>query len=203
VRSNGARYAPGQHGQKNGAALVRLRRTAAREAEGAADLWCSRAAVPRVSRRRTGVVGMTGENLLQLLEVASGQRRLPHGFRRIAHGSAQVVRHNGDAGQRQAREHPVVSRCVRATWSRSASKAKAHLRIKAAAAAAESARFSGMGRGRREGAPREPTRPSRERSELPPTINEVWSSSCTRSNRRQWLEGITAKDCTCKACGLS
>ena len=124
-------YPPGQHGQAPHQVLG-LRRAAAREAEGQAHLRhrssaSSAATTTRPSRRK----GVTGENLLQLLE-----RRLDNVVYRI--GFAERPRRGAPAraprslhGQRQEGQHPVVPGARRATWSRSARRAaedRAHQR---------------------------------------------------------------------------
>ena len=53
----------------------------------------------------------------------------------------QIVRHNGDPGERQAREHPVLPGARPATWSKCARRRKAQLRIKASLELAEQRGF--------------------------------------------------------------
>ena len=52
--------------------------------------------------------GVTGENLLQLLECRLDNVVYRMGFGASRTEARQVVRHNGDPGERQARQHPVV-----------------------------------------------------------------------------------------------
>ena len=86
---------PGQHGQSAPPQALRLRRAAAREAEGQAYLRHRRASVPRLLlHKATRMKGVTGENLIQLLE-----RRLDNAVYRMgfvcdhAEGRRQLVRH--------------------------------------------------------------------------------------------------------------
>ena len=82
---------------------------AAREAEAhAACTACSSASSARYFDEADRRKGTTGENLLQLLESPPGQRRLPHGLRLHARRGAPARVAQGDHGQRQAGEHPVV-----------------------------------------------------------------------------------------------
>ena len=91
-----------------------LRHAAAREAEGAPHLRRARAPVPQVSTPRpTRRKGITGENLLQLLESRLDTVVYRMGFGATRAEARQVVRHNGDPRERQAREHPVVRRAAR------------------------------------------------------------------------------------------
>ncbi len=98
-------YAPGQHGQKSGQRLSgygqQLReKQKIRRIYGVLERQFA-IGYAEATRRR----GQTGENLLQLLE-SPGQRRLPHGFRRVPRRSAPGRASKRRPGQRQARNIP-------------------------------------------------------------------------------------------------
>ena len=109
-------YPPGQHGQKKnqrqseyGGQLrekQKLRRIYGMM-EGQFRLTYKRAEQSR---------GITGESLLQNAGVASGQRFLSHGFRCLAFGSPSGGASQRHSGERQARQHPILSGASRATW---------------------------------------------------------------------------------------
>ena len=163
-------YAPGQHGQKSGQRLsdygVHLReKQKIRRIYGVLEGQFR--SVYREADRRKGV---TGENLLQLLESRLDSVAYRMGFGASRSESRQVVRHNGVLvnGKRvnipsyQVRPGDVVELTERARGS---------LRVKASLAAAESRGFpewldvdAKNGKGTFKAAP--------IRSELPSTINE-------------------------------
>lgn len=163
-------YAPGQHGQKSGQRLsdygVHLReKQKIRRIYGVLEDQFRK--LYREADRRKGV---TGENLLQLLESRLDTVVYRMGFAASRSESRQVVRHNGVCinGRRvnipsyQVRPGDIVE---------VAEKAKNQLRIKAALAAAESRGFPewvevdiNAFKGTYKALP--------ERGELPPSINE-------------------------------
>ncbi len=163
-------YAPGQHGQKSGQRLsdygVHLReKQKIRRIYGVLEGQFRK--VYKEAERRKGV---TGENLLQLLESRLDTVVHRMGFAASRSESRQVVRHNGVLvnGQRvnipsfQVRPGDVVE---------VAEKVKNHLRVKSALAAAESRGFpewvevdAKAAKGTFKARP--------ERSELPSSINE-------------------------------
>ena len=163
-------YAPGQHGQKSGARLsdygVHLReKKKIRRIYGVLEGQFRK--VYKEADRRKGV---TGENLLQLLESRLDTVVHRMGFAASRAESRQVVRHNGVLvnGRRvnipsyQVRPGDVIE---------VADRAKNQLRIKAALAAAESRGFPEWVEVDVKGA--KGTYKSRpERSELPQSINE-------------------------------
>lgn len=163
-------YAPGQHGQKSGARLsdygVHLReKQKIRRIYGVLE-GQFRSIYKEADRRK----GVTGENLLQLLESRLDAVAYRMGFGASRSESRQVVRHNGVLvnGKRvnipsyQVRAGDVVELTE---------KARGHLRVKAALEAAESRGFPEWlqvdikaGKGVFKAVP--------QRSELPSTINE-------------------------------
>lgn len=163
-------YAPGQHGQKSGARLsdygVHLReKQKIRRIYGVLE-GQFRSIYKEADRRK----GVTGENLLQLLESRLDAVAYRMGFGGSRSESRQVVRHNGILvnGKRvnipsyQVRAGDVVELTE---------KARGHLRVKAALEAAESRGFpewlqvdTKAGKGVFKAVP--------QRSELPSTINE-------------------------------
>ncbi len=163
-------YAPGQHGQKSGQRLsdygVHLReKQKIRRIYGVLEKQFRK--VYHEADRKKGV---TGENLLQLLESRLDNVAYRMGFAASRSESRQVVRHNGVLvnGRRvnipsyQVRPGDVIEVCT---------KAKSHLRIKAALVAAESRGFpewvevdSKAAKGTFKARP--------QRSELPSSINE-------------------------------
>ena len=163
-------YAPGQHGQKSGARLsdygVHLRaKQKIRRVYGVLEGQFRK--VYKEADRRKGV---TGENLLQLLESRLDTVVHRMGFAASRAESRQVVRHNGVLvnGRRvnvpsyQVRPGDVVE---------VAERAKNQLRVKAALAAAESRGFpEWVEVNVKEAKGTYKARP--ERSELPQSINE-------------------------------
>ena len=163
-------YAPGQHGQKSGQRLsdygVHLReKQKIRRIYGLLEGQFRK--VYKEADRRKGV---TGENLLQLLESRLDTVVHRMGFAASRSESRQVVRHNGILvnGRRvnipsyQVRPGDVIE---------VAEKAKAHLRVKGALVAAESRGFpEWVTVDVKEAKGTYKARP--ERSELPSTINE-------------------------------
>ncbi|AEV24752.1 MULTISPECIES: 30S ribosomal protein S4 [Azospira] len=163
-------YAPGQHGQKSGQRLsdygVHLReKQKIRRIYGVLE-GQFRSVYKEADRRK----GVTGENLLQLLESRLDSVAYRMGFGASRSESRQIVRHNGVLvnGKRvnipsyQVRPGDVVELTERSRGS---------LRVKAALAAAESRGFpewldvdAKNGKGTFKAAP--------IRSELPSTINE-------------------------------
>jgi small subunit ribosomal protein S4 len=163
-------YAPGQHGQKSGARLsdygVHLReKQKIRRIYGVLE-GQFRGIYKEADRRK----GVTGENLLQLLESRLDAVAYRMGFGGSRSESRQVVRHNGVLvnGKRvnipsyQVRPGDVVELTENA---------RGHLRVKAALEAAESRGFPEWlqvdikaGKGVFKAVP--------QRSELPSTINE-------------------------------
>ncbi len=162
-------YAPGQHGQKNNRPSdygVQLReKQKVRRIYGVLERQFR-----RTYKEADRLKGITGENLLQLLESRLDTVAYRMGFGASRTEARQVVRHNGITvnGRRvnipsfQVRPGDVVA---------VADKAKGHLRIKAAAEAAE-------GRGFPEWmevdakALKGTFKAKPQRSELPSTINE-------------------------------
>jgi small subunit ribosomal protein S4 len=163
-------YAPGQHGQKSGQRLsdygVHLRekqkvRRIYGVLEGQFRLTYKRAEAKK---------GVTGENLLVLLESRLDSVCYRMGFGASRTEARQIVRHNGILVN--GRRVNIPSYQVRAgDVVEVAEKAKAHLRVKAAAEAAAS-------RGHSEWievdakALKGTFKAVPQRSELPPTINE-------------------------------
>ncbi|MES2771492.1 MAG: 30S ribosomal protein S4 [Pseudomonadota bacterium] len=163
-------YAPGQHGQKSGQRLsdygVHLReKQKIRRIYGVLE-GQFRKVYYEADRRK----GVTGENLLQLLESRLDNVVYRMGFASSRSESRQVVRHNGVLvnGRRvnipsfQVRPGDVVE---------VSEKAKTHLRVKGALAAAEARGFpewlevdAKAAKGVYKARP--------QRSELPSTINE-------------------------------
>ncbi len=163
-------YAPGQHGQKSGQRLsdygVHLReKQKIRRIYGVLE-GQFRSVYKEADRRK----GVTGENLLQLLESRLDSVAYRMGFGASRSETRQIVRHNGVLvnGKRvnipsyQVRPGDVVELTERSRGS---------LRVKAALAAAESRGFpewldvdAKNGKGTFKAAP--------IRSELPSTINE-------------------------------
>jgi small subunit ribosomal protein S4 len=162
-------YAPGQHGQKNNRPSdygVQLReKQKVRRIYGVLERQFR-----KTYKEADRLKGITGENLLQLLESRLDTVAYRMGFGASRTEARQVVRHNGITvnGRRvnipsfQVRPGDVIA---------VADKAKAHLRIKAAAEAAE-------GRGFPEWmevdakALKGTFKAKPQRSELPSTINE-------------------------------
>jgi small subunit ribosomal protein S4 len=163
-------YAPGQHGQKSGQRLsdygVHLReKQKIRRIYGVLEGQFRK--VYKEAERRKGV---TGENLLQLLESRLDTVAYRMGFAASRAESRQVVRHNGVLvnGRRvnipsyQVRPGDVIE---------VAEKSRNQLRIKAALEAAESRGFpEWVEVSVKEAKGTYKARP--ERGELPPTINE-------------------------------
>lgn len=163
-------YAPGQHGQKSGQRLsdygVHLReKQKIRRIYGVLE-GQFRKVYFEADRRK----GVTGENLLQLLESRLDNVAYRMGFAGSRSEARQVVRHNGVLvnGRRvnipsfQVRPGDVIE---------VSEKAKSHLRVKGALAAAESRGFpewvevdAKAAKGTYKSRP--------QRSELPSTINE-------------------------------
>ncbi len=163
-------YAPGQHGQKSGARLsdygVHLReKQKIRRIYGVLEGQFRK--VYKEADRRKGV---TGENLLQLLESRLDTVVHRMGFAASRAESRQVVRHN--AVLVNGRRVNIPSYQVRpGDVIEVAEKAKGQLRIKAAFAAAESRGFpEWVEVDTKEAKGTFKARP--ERSELPSTINE-------------------------------
>lgn len=163
-------YAPGQHGQKSGQRLsdygVHLReKQKIRRIYGVLEGQFRK--VYREAERRKGV---TGENLLQLLESRLDTVVYRMGFAISRCESRQVVRHNGVLvnGRRvnipsyQVRPGDVIE---------VAEKARGHLRVKAALEAGEARGFPAWVEvNAKEARGTYKARP--ERSELPSSINE-------------------------------
>lgn len=163
-------YAPGQHGEKSGARLsdygVHLReKQKIRRLYGVLEGQFRR--VYKEADRRKGV---TGDNLLQLLESRLDCVTHRMGFGGSRAEARQLVRHNGVLVN--GRRVNIPSYRVRpGDVVELAEKAKGQLRVKAAIAAAESRGFPEWlsvdvkaGKGTFKSVP--------ERSELPATINE-------------------------------
>jgi small subunit ribosomal protein S4 len=163
-------YPPGQHGQKSGQRLsdygVHLReKQKIRRIYGVLE-GQFRKVYKEAERRR----GVTGENLLQLLESRLDIVTYRMGFAASRSESRQVVRHNGVLvnGRRvnipsyQVKPGDVIE---------VAEKARSQLRVKAALGAAESRGFPAwLEVDIKEAKGTYKARP--ERSELPPSINE-------------------------------
>lgn len=176
-------YAPGQHGQKSGQRLsdygVHLReKQKIRRIYGVLE-GQFRSVYKEADRRK----GVTGENLLQLLESRLDSVAYRMGFGASRSESRQIVRHNGVLvnGKRvnipsyQVRPGDVVELTERSRGS---------LRVKAALAAAESRGFpSGWMWTRRMA--RAPSRLLRSVPNCLPPSTKAWSSNFIRSNARQ------------------
>ena len=163
-------YAPGQHGQKSGARLSNYG-THLREKQKIRRIYGLlegqfRKVYKEADRRK----GVTGENLLQLLESRLDAVVHRMGFAASRAESRQVVRHNGVLvnGRRvnipsyQVRPGDVIE---------VAEHAKKHLRVKAALEAAESRGFPDWIEVDVKGA-KGTFKARPERSELPQSINE-------------------------------
>ena len=163
-------YAPGQHGQKSGARLSDYG-THLREKQKIRRIYGLlegqfRKVYKEADRRK----GVTGENLLQLLESRLDAVVHRMGFAASRAESRQVVRHNGVlvSGRRvnipsyQVRPGDVIE---------VAEHAKKHLRVKAALEAAESRGFPDWIEVDVKGA-KGTFKARPERSELPQSINE-------------------------------
>jgi small subunit ribosomal protein S4 len=163
-------YAPGQHGQKSGARLsdygIHLReKQKIRRIYGVLEKQF-RSVYKEADRRK----GVTGDNLLQLLESRLDNVAYRMGFGGSRAEARQIVRHNGVLVN--GRRVNIPSFRVRAgDVVELSEKARGHLRIKAAMEAAESRGFPEWlsvdiktGKGTYKALP--------ERSELPSTINE-------------------------------
>ena len=163
-------YAPGQHGQKSGARLSDYG-THLREKQKICRIYGLlegqfRKVYKEADRRK----GVTGENLLQLLESRLDAVVHRMGFAASRAESRQVVRHNGVLvnGRRvnipsyQVRPGDVIE---------VAEHAKKHLRVKAALEAAESRGFPDWIEVDVKGA-KGTFKARPERSELPQSINE-------------------------------
>lgn len=162
-------YAPGQHGQKN--TRISDYGTQLREKQKVRRIYGVlerqfRRTYKEADRRK----GITGENLLQLLEGRLDNVVYRMGFGASRTEARQVVRHNGITVN--GRRVNIPSYNVKpGDVIEVAQHAKAHLRIKAAAEAAES-------RGHPEWvevdakALKGTYKAKPQRSELPPTINE-------------------------------
>ena len=163
-------YPPGQHGQKKAPVCPTTAGSCVKSRRCAASTACSKRQFRRnyaAAERRKGV---TGENLLQMLESRLDNVVYRMGFGASRAEARQIVRHNGILvnGKRvnipsyQVRPGDVVE---------VAEKSKAQLRIKAAARGRRAARHSRVDRGGRQGA--EGTfKAMPQRRELPATINE-------------------------------
>ncbi|MDR2614161.1 MAG: 30S ribosomal protein S4 [Candidatus Accumulibacter sp.] len=163
-------YAPGQQGQKSGQRLsdygVHLReKQKIRRIYGVLEGQFRK--VYREAERRKGV---TGENLLQLLESRLDTVVYRMGFAASRSESRQVVRHNGILVN--GRRVNIPSYQVKpGDMVEVAEKAKSQLRVKAALEAAESRNFPAWVEVNvKEAKGTYKARP--ERSELPPSINE-------------------------------
>jgi small subunit ribosomal protein S4 len=129
-------YAPGQHGQKSGARLSdygkQLReKQKVRRIYGVLERQF-RKVYAEADRRK----GITGENLLQLLESRLDTVAYRMGFGASRTEARQVVRHNGVLVNGKRVNIPSYQ-CRPGDVVEVAEKAKAHLRVKAAAEAAE------------------------------------------------------------------
>ncbi len=130
-------YAPGQHGQKSGARLSdygkQLReKQKVRRIYGVLERQF-RKVYAEADRRK----GITGENLLQLLESRLDTVAYRMGFGASRTEARQVVRHNGVLVNGKRVNIPSYQ-CRPGDVVEVAEKVKAHLRVKAAAEAAES-----------------------------------------------------------------
>ena len=139
-------YPPGQHGQKNSRLSgygVQLReKQKLRRIYGVLERQFR-----RYYHRATAEQGLTGEALLQMLEVAARQRRLRMGFGASRAEARQIVRHNGILVNGKRVNIPSYQ-CRPGDVVEVAQGAKEQLRIKAALEAA-GARLSRVGRSRR------------------------------------------------------
>jgi small subunit ribosomal protein S4 len=163
-------YAPGQHGQKSGSRLsnygVQLReKQKIRRIYGVLE-GQFRLVYKEADRRK----GVTGENLLGLLESRLGTVCYRMGFGASRTEARQVVRHNGI--RVNGKKVNIPSFQVRAgDVIEVAEKAKAHLRIKGAVEAAEGRGFPEWVEVDSKGL-KGTFKSMPQRSELPPTINE-------------------------------
>ncbi len=163
-------YAPGQHGQKSGARLSDFGKQLREKQKMRRIYGILEGQFRRIYALADSRKGITGENLLQVLESRLDTVSYRMGFGASRTEARQIVRHNGILvnGRRvnipsyQVKPGDVVE---------VAEAAKAHLRIKAAAEAAESRGFADWIevdvktlKGRFKAMP--------QRSELPSNINE-------------------------------
>jgi small subunit ribosomal protein S4 len=163
-------YAPGQHGQKSGSRLSDYGKQL-REKQKIRRIYGTlerqfRKSYFEADRRK----GVTGENLLQLLESRLDSVAFRMGFGASRSEARQVVRHNAVLVNGKRVNIPSYL-CRPGDVVEVANKAKEHLRIKAAAEAAESRGFPDWIdvdvkalKGTFKALP--------ARSELPPSINE-------------------------------
>ena len=115
-------YPPGQAGQEARRATRSTASSCARSRRPSASTACSRsssAATTRLASRQTGI---TGENLLRILESRLDNVVYRLGFAQVRDEARQIVRHGHITVNGRARRHPVAIGCVRATsspWPRS------------------------------------------------------------------------------------
>ena len=163
-------YAPGQHGQKSGARLSDYG-THLREKQKIRRIYGLlegqfRKVYKEADRRK----GVTGENLLQLLESRLDAVVHRMGFAASRAESRQVVRHNGVLVNGRRVNIPSYQVCP-GDVIEVAEHAKKHLRVKAALEAAESRGFPDWIEVDVKGA-KGTFKARPERSELPQSINE-------------------------------
>jgi small subunit ribosomal protein S4 len=129
-------YAPGQHGQKSGSRLSDFGKQKMRRVYGILEGQFRRI-YAEADRRK----GITGENLLQVLEARLDTVSFRMGFGSSRTEARQIVRHNGILVNGKRVNIPSYQ-VKPGDEVEVAAHAKAHLRIKAAAEAAESRGFA-------------------------------------------------------------
>ena len=103
-------YPPGQHGQSRRRKRQRLRRAAAREAEGQAHLRHRGASVPRLLLQGAAYAGRHRLYADPVARAPPRQRRLPHGLRERSRRGAPARPPWPLHGQRQEGQHPELPR---------------------------------------------------------------------------------------------
>ena len=163
-------YAPGQHGQKSGARLSDFGKQLREKQKMRRVYGILEGQFRRIYALADSRKGITGENLLQVLESRLDTVSYRMGFGASRTEARQIVRHNGILVN--GRRVNIPSYLVKpGDVVEVAESAKAHLRIKAAAEAAESRGFADWIevdvkalKGKFKAMP--------QRSELPSNINE-------------------------------
>ena len=130
-------YAPGQHGQKSGARLSDYGKQLREKQKVRRIYGVLERQFRKVNSQADRRKGITGENLLQLLESRLDTVAYRMGFGASRTEARQVVRHNGVLVNGKRVNIPSYQ-CRPGDVVEVAEKVKAHLRVKAAAEAAES-----------------------------------------------------------------
>ena len=133
-------YAPGQHGQKSGVRLSDYGKQLREKQKMRRVYGLLERQFRRVYHEADRRKGITGENLLQLLESRLDNVAYRMGFGASRAEARQVVRHNGLTVNGKRVNVPSYQ-CRPGDVIEVAGKAKAHLRIKGAAEAAEGRGF--------------------------------------------------------------